>query len=314
MITSTPVSVPTTNTSSPVTVGTGVSGITALTIQDDGQGYQVGDIVGIVTAEMSGAGSGVKIGINSLGGLDTLYLTDIQAEEFTNTQNVNYFHELGTSQEQDKVVYARSDQPDWSPRAEVTDDGNHLIITISVGTDERYSIAYQDLIEANSKVETVIEGFHYDYTFIGNVEDDLYFRTNDGAPKNRLISIDAKNPQRGNWREIIPEAPDLLDDVTLVGERIVAEYMQDAWSVVKIFDLGGKHVGNVDLPGIGTASGFNGLANDPETFFSYETFNTPGFISRLDVSTGHVDLFKKPQVAFSPDDFVVEQIFYSSKD
>ena len=79
-----------------VTVGTGVSGITQLTIQDDGQGYQVGDIVGIVTAEMSGSGSGVKIGINSLGGLDTLYLTDIQAEEFTNTQNVNYFHELGT--------------------------------------------------------------------------------------------------------------------------------------------------------------------------------------------------------------------------
>ena len=231
-----------------------------------------------------------------------------------NTNMTIYFHEIGTSQEQDKVVYARSDQPDWSPRAEVTDDGNHLIITISVGTDERYSIAYQDLIEANSKVETVIEGFHYDYTFIGNVEDDLYFRTNDGAPKNRLISIDAKNPQRGNWREIIPEAPDLLDDVTLVGERIVAEYMQDAWSVVKIFDLGGKHVGNVDLPGIGTASGFNGLANDPETFFSYETFNTPGFISRLDVSTGHVELFKKPQVAFSPDDFVVEQIFYSSKD
>jgi prolyl oligopeptidase len=163
----------------------------------------------------------------------------------------------------------------------------------------------------------------------------LYFRTNNDAPRNRLIVIDATNPQPENWREVIAEAEDVLDGVSLVGGRIVAEYMQDAdvldgvslvggrivaeymqdaWSVVKIFDLDGNQVGNVNLPGIGTASGFNGKADDPETFFGYASFNTPATISRLDVSTGVVEIFKAPEVAFDPNDYVVEQVFYESKD
>ena len=239
------------------------------------------------------------------------------AEEKYQSLNRNmtvYFHRLGTSQDEDTVVYARPDHPDWGPRATVTDDGEHLVITISVGTDDRYSIVHQDLTEPGSEPVMLIEGFDYDYSLIGNIGDDLYFRTNDGAPKNRLITINVNDPEPENWREIIGETEDVLNNVSLVGGRIVTEYMQDAWSVVKIFELDGSEAGVVDLPGIGTAYGFNGYVDDPETFFGYSSFNMPSTISRLDVATGEVTVFKKPEVAFDPDDYQVEQVFYQSKD
>jgi len=239
------------------------------------------------------------------------------AEEKFQSLNRNmtvYFHEIGTSQDADLVVYARPDEPDWGPRAQITDDGDHMIITISVGTDSRHSIVYKDLTDPDAEPVMIIEGFDFDYSLIGNIGNDLYFRTNNDAPRNRLIVIDATNPEPENWREVIAEAEDVLDGVSIVGGRIVAEYMQDAWSVVKIFDLEGSQVGNVNLPGIGTASGFNGKADDPETFFSYASFNTPGTISRLDVSTGEVEVFKAPTVAFNQEDYIVEQVFYESKD
>ena len=224
------------------------------------------------------------------------------------------FHRVGTSQDGDELVYARPDEPDWRPNAEVTDDGRHLVITIGVGTDDRYSIVYQDLTDPESEPVMIIEGFDNDYTLIGNVDDELYFRTNNGAPRNRLIAIDPRNPSPENWREVIAETEDVLDAVSLVGGRVVAEYMQDAWSVVKIYDFTGKHIGNVDLPGIGTATGFSGKVDDPETFFSYASFNVPGTINRLNVATGDVEVFRAPEVDFDPDDYIVEQVFFTSRD
>ena len=242
---------------------------------------------------------------------------EVRAEEKYQSLNKNmkiYFHRLGSSQDEDTVVFERPDNPDWGPRGSVTDDGAHLVITISVGTDDRYAIGYQDLTDPESEPVMFIDGFDYDYTLVGNVGDELYFRTNNGAPKNRLITIDVNNPEPENWREVIAEAEDVLDNVNIVGGRIIAEYMQDAWSVVKIFELDGSEAGVVNLPGIGSAYGFNGTVEDPETFFGYASFNMPATINRLDVSTGEVEVFKKPDVAFDPDDYQVEQVFYESKD
>ncbi len=225
-----------------------------------------------------------------------------------------YFHRIGTQQNEDEVTYERPDNPDWGPRGTVTDDGEHLVITISIGTDDRYSILDQDLTDPDSEPVMIIEGFDYDYSLIGNIGSELFFRTNNGAPKNRLITIDVNKAEPENWREVIAEAEDVLDNVSLIGGRIIAEYMQDAWSVVKIFELDGREAAVVNLPGIGSAFGFNGEADDPETFFGYSSFNMPSTISRLDVSTGEVEVFKQPEVAFDPDDYQVEQVFYESKD
>ncbi len=231
-----------------------------------------------------------------------------------NKNNKVWYHRIGTSQADDEVVYERPDQPDWRMNATVTDDGRHLVITISIGTDDRYSIVHQDLTDPDAGPATIIEGFDYDYSLVGNVGDELYFRTNNGAPKNRLMTINPFDADPRNWREVIPEQEDVLDTVNLVGGRIIAEYMQDAWSVVKIFEIDGIQVGVVDLPGIGSASGFRGEPDDPETFFSYESFNVPDTINRLDVTTGEVAVFKQPEVVFDPDEYRVEQVFYASKD
>jgi prolyl oligopeptidase len=294
----------------------------AYTIQDGGSDWRAARVLNVETGETldehlewlkftglswAGDGSGFYYG---------RYPATSAAEKYQslNKNRKVYFHRIGTDQEQDDVVYERPDHPDWGPSGTVTDDGQHLVITISVGTDERYSIVHQDLTDPAAEPEMIIEGFDYDYTLIGSVGDELYFRTNNGAPKNRLITIDPKNPQPEHWREVIAEAEDVLDNVSLVGGRIVTEYMQDAWSVVKIFDLEGEQTGAVNLPGIGTAYGFRGEVDDPETFFGYESFNMPDTINRLDVVTGEVEVFKKPQLAFDPDDYQVEQVFYESRD
>ncbi len=294
----------------------------AYLVQDGGSDWRVGEVLNIETGEKLDDRlewlkfTGLSWAGDSSGFYYSRYPATSEEEKFRslNKDMTIYFHEVGTPQEDDVVVYAAPDNPDWGPRAQVTDDGNHLIITISVGTDSRYSIAYQDLTNPESRPGMIIEGFDYDYSLIGNIGDDLYFRTNNGAPKNRLIVIDAKDPAPENWREVIPEAEDVLDGVNLVGGKIIAEYMQDAWSVVKIYDLDGNHTGNVDLPGIGMAFGFGGKADDAETFYGYTSFNTPSTINRFDIETGETTVFKAPDVPFNPDDYVVEQVFYSSRD
>jgi prolyl oligopeptidase len=231
-----------------------------------------------------------------------------------NLNQAVYFHRLGTTQENDELIYSRAEHPDWGYTATVTDDGAYLVIRVWKGTDDRYQIVYKDLSDPGSLPVTLIEGFDHDYTLVGSIGSELYFRSNDNAPRNRLIAIDVKRPEPENWREIVPEAKDVLSAVSLVGGKVIAEYMKDAWSVVKIFELDGTEAGTVNLPGIGTASGFGGKVDDPETFFSYSSFDTPSTINRLDVSTGQVDLFKRPDVDFDLDDFVVRQVFYDSKD
>ena len=294
----------------------------AYLVQDGGSDWRVARVLNVDTGEtLDDSLEWLKFtGLSWAGDSSGFYYSRYPAvsdEEKFQSLNKNmaiYFHRLGTPQSEDEIVYARPDQPEWGPRASVTDDGQHLVINISIGTDDRYSIAYQDLSDPESTPEIIIDGFAHDYILIGNIGNDLYFRTNNAAPLNRVIVIDPHNPDPENWREVIPEAQDLLDTVGLVGGRLIAEYLQDAWSVVKIFDLEGNPVGNVDLPGIGLAFGFSGKADDPETFFGYQSIDTPNTVNRFDVSTGKVEVFKAPEVAFDPDDYVVKQVFYESKD
>jgi len=238
-------------------------------------------------------------------------------EEKFQSLNLNqavYFHRLGTQMDEDVLIYTQPENPEWGYSASVTDDGAHLVITVWKGTDDRYQIVHQDLTDPDAEPGMLIEGFDNDYSLVGNVGSELFFRTNKDAPRNRLIAIDVNDPEPENWREIIAEGPDVLDGVSLVGGKIVTDYMQDAQTVVKIFDLDGKQTGTVDLPGIGTASGFNGKFDDPETFFAYTSYNTPTTVNRLDIETGEVSVFRQPDVDFNSDDYLVKQVFYESGD
>jgi prolyl oligopeptidase len=294
----------------------------AYLVQDGGSDWRMAKVMNVESREeLSDRLDWLKFtGLSWAGDSSGFYYSRYPAtseEEKYQSLNKNmtvFFHELGTDQEQDRVVYAIPDHPDWNPAASVTDDGKHLVITIFVGTDSRYSIAYQDLTDPESKPKIIIEGFDYDYSLVGSIGDDLYFRTNDGAPRNRLIAINARQPGREHWREIIAESADVLDDVDLVGGKIFASYMQDAKTVVRVMDLQGQETGRVDLPGIGTAHGFGGKVDDEETFFAFSSFNSPTVINRLNASTQDVEVFKTPDVAMNPDDYVVKQVFYTSKD
>lgn len=294
----------------------------AYLVQDGGSDWRTAKVIEVETGEVradelewlkfsglswSGDGSGFY------------YSRYPETSQETRFQSINmnqsvYFHVLGTEQADDRLVYTSPDHPDWGYSATVSDDGNHLIITVWKGTDDRYQILHQDLRNNDAEPDFLIEGFDNDYSFIGNVGDEFYFRTNLDAPRNRVIAIDVNNPGSADWREIIPETEDVLDGVSLVGSKIVADYMQDAKTVVKIFDLDGAFEGVVNLPGTGTASGFRGKLGDPETFFIYTSFDTPTTVNRLNVETGEVSVFRQPDVDFDPDDYVVKQVFYESRD
>ncbi len=231
-----------------------------------------------------------------------------------NKEQTLYFHRIGTGQSEDVVAYGRPDEPDWGFSGSVTDDGAYLVITIWKGTDARYQIAVQDLREAGSKPEMLIEGFDNDYSLAGSDGSTLFFRTDLDAPKGKLIAIDLNEPERGGWRTLMPEGEHVLEQVTRVGDHFVAEYLKDARSDIVIATLAGAPVRTVELPGVGVASGFNGKTGDPETFYSFSSYNVPPTIHRYDVATGGSDVFKRSEVDFEPSDYVVEQVFYNSKD
>lgn len=225
-----------------------------------------------------------------------------------------YYHRLGTAQSEDRLVYSRPDQKEWGFEAEVTDDGRYLVISVTRGTDPRNAIFYLDLATPDAVVTPLIEDFDAAYAFVGSDDTRWFLRTDLDASRGRVIAIDVSAPQRERWRVVIPEATETLDTVTHVGGRLVAHYLADAHSEVRVFAASGNLERRVELPGLGTASGLDGLASDRETFFSFESFSRPATIYRLDVASGAVQLFRSPRLRFDPDDYVTTQVFLTSRD
>src|SRR5437763_9497178 len=225
-----------------------------------------------------------------------------------------FFHQLGTPQTQDKLIYERADQKEWLFNAEVTEDGRYLIITVQRGTDPKNRIFYKNLVDPNSKVVELLDKADAEYTFIDNDGPVFAFRTNLNAPLGRIISIDTSKPLPPEIDEIVPPSKDKLESVSCVGERFVALYLHDAHSAVRLFKLDGSREGEVALPGLGTAGGFTGKRKDRETFYSFTSFTTPTEVFRYDFDKRGIELLFKPKVKFNPDDYTTEQVFYNSAD
>jgi len=225
-----------------------------------------------------------------------------------------YYHRLGTSQDEDLLIYERPDQPDWGMYGSVTDDGNFLIITITQGTDPRNRVYYKDLRQSGSPVVRLLDDFDASYSFLTNEGSTFYFLTNHDAPKYRVVGIDTRRPQRSGWQEIIPEDDHVLNGVSVVANRLVANYLVDARSEVRIHDMQGSLQRTVELPAIGSASGFSGRKQDNEAFFSFSSYTYPSTIFRYDFATDEVTVFRAPEVDFNPDDYETRQVFYQSKD
>jgi len=225
-----------------------------------------------------------------------------------------YFHSLGTPQQEDVLVYERPDQKEWQFHGSVTDDGRYLIVTVSKGTDDKYRVLYKPLDDAGAAFVELIDNFDNEYTFLDNDGPVFWFKTDLDAPRGRVIAIDTRRPDPAHPKEIIPQAVETLDGVSVVGDRFIASYLKDAHTQVKVFALDGALVRQVDLPGLGTAAGFGGKRSDRETFYSFTAFTAPATVYRYDVASGKSTVFRKPRLAFDPDDYETNQVFYRSKD
>ncbi len=225
-----------------------------------------------------------------------------------------YFHKLGTPQTEDLLVYERPDQKDWLFGGTVTDDGNYLIITVFQGTDVKSRVYYKDLKAKDAPVVKLLDDFDAAYNFVANEGSRFWFQTDLQAPRGKLIEIDTTKPARNNWKVVVPEGKETLQASSFVNNKFVLNYLKDAYTQVKIYDVNGKLVNEVGFPEIGSAAGFGGKATDKETFYAFTGFTTPTAIYRYDMTTGKSTIFRQPKVDFNPADYETKQVFYKSKD
>lgn len=225
-----------------------------------------------------------------------------------------YFHTLGTDQSQDRLVYERPDRKDWGFRPTVSDDGRYLVISIWEGTDERNRIVLLRLDQPDAGASMLLDAFDATYDFLGNEGDELWFRTTSGAPRGRIVAVDANQPQPELWREIVPEAAATLEAASVVGDRFVVRYLEDAHATVHLFGFDGSAAGSIPLPGLGAVAGFTGKRGDAATYFSWEGFASPEVVFRHEFATSATTPFQHPTLPFDPADFETTQVFVTSKD
>ena len=223
-----------------------------------------------------------------------------------------YFHRLGTTQATDRLVYATPANAKLSHYAQVSDDGRWLVISTSLAGSEN-DVHVIDLRKPAARPVAVFTGLKNQWSFVGNDANRLFFSTDKEAPLKRVAAVTIGAAPRSPVT-VIPEGKDALDEVSLIGGKLIASYLVDAKSEVRVYGLDGKRRSTIALPGLGTVGGFNGKSSDPETFFSFTSFNRPTTIYRYDSSTGQATEWAAPKLKFDPDTIVVEQRFYPSKD
>jgi prolyl oligopeptidase len=228
-----------------------------------------------------------------------------------------YFHKIGTPAENDVVVYERPDHPTWQFELDITRDGRYLVIETGdgeVGDRGQELITYFDLQRRGSKPVHLIDTYEAEYNFIGSDGPVLFFRTTLNAPNKRIIAIDTRAPARNKWKEIIPEGPNAIQGVSMVGRQLIVTTLQDAHHAVTAYDLRGKKLRDVALPGLGSAGGFGGDPDAKETFYQFSGFTQPGSVYRYNLATGASTLWKAPSVPFDAGAFETRQVFFPSKD
>jgi prolyl oligopeptidase len=240
---------------------------------------------------------------------------DADALKAANQYQKLLFHKLGTPQSQDALVYTRSDDPDWFVGGSVTDDGHYLVIEANHGDEVQNTLLVQDLTVPDASIRAVIPQPTAVYNFIGNIGQTLYVMTDNGAPRYKIVAIELSDPEPAHWRTVVAQGADTMDSVTLVGGQLIVEYLHDAHSVVSRYSPEGRLIGEVQLQGLGEASGFQGRIEDRETFYAYSSFTSPPTVYRLDLGSGASSLWKTPKLAgFDPGSYETRQVFYPSKD
>lgn len=228
-------------------------------------------------------------------------------------QHKLYYHKLDTPQSEDEVVFGATDEEKHRyVSGYVTRDNNYLVVSASISTSGN-KLFIKDLNKADSDFVTIMASDESDTGVLDNEGSKLYLVTNLDAPNRRVVTTDVSNPTPENWVDFIPENENVLSP-SIAGKYFFANYMEDATSTVKQYDRNAKLVREIELPGVGSASGFGAKKEETELYYSFANYVTPGSIYKLDLDSGESELYYEPKIDFNSEDFESKQIFYTSKD
>ena len=223
-----------------------------------------------------------------------------------------YFHAIGTSQKEDKLIFGGDQTPRRYIGGGLTEDQRFLVITAAVSTTGN-ELYIQDLSKSGSAIINVVNNYKGDHSVIDNQGDKLYLFTNHNAPNYRVVTVDASNPAPENWKDLIKETENVLN-VSTAGGKIFASYLKDATSLVMQYDMDGNLERTVTLPGVGSASGFSAKKTEKELYYTFTSYIYPPTIFKYNIASGQSIEYKKTGVEFDPSQFVSKQVFYTSKD
>ena len=228
-------------------------------------------------------------------------------------QHKLYYHKLGTPQSEDVLIFGGlPEQKHRYVGGSVTRDGKYLFITASKTTSGNISLI-KDLSILKSPLLKVDEDYNTDSYLLDAIKDNLYIVTNSNAPNKRVVKVSAKSPQEKNWKDFISETEHVLLPSS-GGGYFFARYIVNVMTKVIQYDFKGNNMGEIKLPGIGTAGGWNGKMEDETLYYSFTNYHTPGVIYSYNPKTKKSDQFWKPDINFDPDNYISEQIFFTSLD
>jgi len=239
--------------------------------------------------------------------------TDGAALTGVNKQQRVYYHAVGTPQSEDPLVYERPDKEGWGLYPFVTEDGRYLVIYVSTAKGGNKNGLFVKDLGADGPIVEVLSDFDANYNPIGNDGSTFWIKTDKDAPKGRIIAIDVEDTAKA-WVELVPEAKNSIEDALVVGHHFLIHRLVKAHSKVELYRTDGSLAREIEMPGLGTAFGFTGGADDTETFFGFTGFTFPTTVFRHDLENGETTVFRDPEVDFDPEAFVSKQVAYASAD
>ena len=237
-----------------------------------------------------------------------------KGREFSNVNSIQkiYYHKIGTPQSQDVLFYQNPANPMRFYSVYVNQEETMMFLTES-GAGSGNNVYVRDLRQPNSQFIQMTSNLDLQYSLVETIGDKMYFLTNDGAPKNRLMVTDLAHPGFNEWKTLVPEAKDMLESVTFADGKMILNYMKDASSHAFVYSLDGKQLSEIKFSTFGSA-GFYGEKDRKEVFFYFSSFTVPGSIYQYDLATNTSKVYVSPKVKFNESDYVSEQVFYPSKD
>lgn len=224
-----------------------------------------------------------------------------------------YFHKIGTAQSEDILIFKNDEYSQRSYYASTTEDESFLVLSESESTSGN-ALRVKKLDGVQKEFSVISTGFDYEYNVVDNIGNHLLIQTNYMAPKWKLVLVDPNNPMPDQWKVIIPEREEVLGSVSLVGGKIVADYMKNATSVAYVYNYEGNLLNELQLPGIGTFSGISGNKDETLGFYSFTSFTFPSTVYKYDIAANTSEVYYRSEIDFNVDDYETTQVVYKSKD